>query len=367
MNIVAAPNAFKPDYATPPGSTLLEWLEDAGMTQSELAQRLDKSEKFVSQLVHGRAPLSRKVAIDLESVTRIPAKMWNRLETNYRDTLDTLERDEQPLDADQEGWLECMPTAWLRKHGFITADKRHPKRLYDQVLAFFQVASPEAWDRTWNTPGVAAFRKSPTFSTDTSAVATWLQTGRLLAAECRVSAYYPAELRTRLAAIRALTLKVDLLAALTEKATSLLAEAGVVLVFAPTPPKVACSAATQWHGGRPTILMSLRYTSDDHIWFSLFHEIGHVLLDPNIDTIEGDAWEDSEDSEDRANAFARDILIPRKFEPDLAQIKSLDAAKRFASEIGVAPGILVGRLQHDGRWTYKTGNHLKKRLKWASS
>lgn len=90
---MSAPHRFNPDYATPPGNTLLEWLEGAGMTQSELAQRLDKSEKFVSQLINGKVPLSRQVAIDLESVTRIPAKMWNRLETNYRDTIDTLQRD----------------------------------------------------------------------------------------------------------------------------------------------------------------------------------------------------------------------------------------------------------------------------------
>jgi HTH-type transcriptional regulator/antitoxin HigA len=361
---MAKQTAFNPDYATPPGATLLEWLEDADMTQSELAQRLGRSEKFVSELINGKAPLSRRVALDLESVTGIPAKMWNRLEGNYRDTLDALQRDAQPLGEEQERWLDQIPTTWLRKLKFISATRRQPKRLYDQVLAFFQVASPEAWDRTWNTAHVAAFRKSPTFTTDTAAVATWLQAGRLLAARGRVPEYHPAELQERLPAIRALTRKEDLVSALTEQTTSLLAEAGVVLVFAPTPPKVACSAATQWHAGRPMILMSLRYTSDDHIWFSLFHEIGHVLLDPNTDTLEGDGEHGDEDSEDRANAFASDVLIPHDQAPRLKQIKSLDAAKTFAEEIGVAPGVVVGRLQHDGRWPYKTGNGLKKRVKW---
>lgn len=363
---MASTRAFNPDYATPPGATLLEWLDDAGMTQTELAQRLDRSEKFVSQLVHGKVPLSRQVAIDLEAVTGIPARMWNRLETNYRDTLDTLHRDSQQLDHDQEAWMQRIPTAWLRKHRFITAGNRQKKRLYDQVLAFFQVASPEAWDRTWNTERVAAFRKSPTFSTDPAAVATWLQAGRLLAAEARVPDYHPAELQDRLQAIRSLSLKDDLVAALTEQATSLLAEAGVVLVFAPTPPKVACSAATRWHAGHPMILMSLRHKSDDHIWFSLFHEIGHLLLDPNIDTLEGGA-DDEQESEQRTDAFAREVLIPPHHEHELAQIKSLDAARNFAAEIGISPGIVVGRLQHDGRWPYNKGNDLKKRVQWATT
>jgi len=358
--------AFRPDYATAPGCTLLEWLDDADMTQGELAQRLGKSEKFVSQLIHSKVPLSRQVAIDLESVTGIPAKMWNRLETNYRDTLDALHRDAQPLDQQQQRWLQRIPIAWLRKHGFITAGKQHPKRLYDQVLAFFQVASPDAWDKTWNASHVAAFRKSTTFNTDAAAVATWLQAGRLLAAETRVPAYRPDELQARLAPIRSLTLRDDLVGALTEQAKSLLAEAGVVLVFAPTPPKVACSAATRWHAGHPMILMSLRYSSDDHIWFSLFHEIGHLVLDPNTDILEGGVA-DNEDSEDRADAFARDTLIPPRYESTIAQIKSLDAVTNFAAEIGVAPGVVIGRLQHDRYWPYATGNRLKKRIKWAQA
>ena len=55
-------------------------------------------------------------------------------------------------------------------------------------------------------------------------------------------------------------------------------------------------------------------------------------------------------SEVEANRFAGRTLIPEvKYEDFISGTHATESAvRRFARSIGVAPGIVVGRLQHDG-------------------
>jgi HTH-type transcriptional regulator/antitoxin HigA len=78
--------AGEPDYAVAPGETVREFLDELGMTQRELATRLDLSPKHVNQLVQGLVPLSSEVASRLELVTGMPARLWLRLEADYQAT-----------------------------------------------------------------------------------------------------------------------------------------------------------------------------------------------------------------------------------------------------------------------------------------
>jgi HTH-type transcriptional regulator / antitoxin HigA len=66
--------------------------------------------------------------------------------------------------------------------------------------------------------------------------------------------------------------------------------------------------------------------------------------------------------EQEADAFASQILIPRSAEPDLSTLDTSQEVEEFANRIGIAPGIVVGRLQHEGRWPYNRGSELKQRF-----
>ena len=76
--------SYEPDYAVPPGETLLEALEEAGLTQPELAQRAQLSSKHVSRLANGHVALTPDVAMRLERVLGISARFWNAREADYR-------------------------------------------------------------------------------------------------------------------------------------------------------------------------------------------------------------------------------------------------------------------------------------------
>lgn len=78
---------FKPDYATPPGWTLEEALEERSMSRADLARHTGLSEKHISQLINGEAPISAETAIRLERTTDIPARLWTSMEQVYRSHL----------------------------------------------------------------------------------------------------------------------------------------------------------------------------------------------------------------------------------------------------------------------------------------
>ena len=107
--------AHDPDYAVPPGETREETIQALGMDQRALAVRAGLSEKHVSQIINGRAPITHETAIKLERVTGVPARMWNSLEMSYRERLARI-KDKRQLEADLD-WLKTIPTGALIKRG----------------------------------------------------------------------------------------------------------------------------------------------------------------------------------------------------------------------------------------------------------
>jgi HTH-type transcriptional regulator / antitoxin HigA len=149
--------------------------------------------------------------------------------------------------------------------------------------------------------------------------------------------------------------------------TDLCAAAGVAIVFVPELPKTGVSGATRWIGDRAVIQLSLRYKSNDQLWFTFFHEAGHILKHGRKEIFIESNGLDGE-KEEEANAFARDKLIPpeelRRFLQHWNQ--SNEGIIAFADRIGIAPGIVAGRLQHDGLLPNSHGNKLKIYYRWAS-
>jgi Zn-dependent peptidase ImmA (M78 family) len=144
------------------------------------------------------------------------------------------------------------------------------------------------------------------------------------------------------------------------------AEFGVAVAIVRAPNKCRASGAVQiLPKGRRLILLSFRYLTDDHFWFTFFHEAGHLLLhDTESLLLEGiGAISDNEESE--ANAFAADILIPPEHRKAMLALPvDGKVVMRFAKDIGVSPGVVVGQMQHDGRLTPRQLNKLKKRFDW---
>lgn len=355
-------NQFTPDYAVPPGETLLETLDAIGMSQAELAERTGRPKKTINEIIKGKAAITPETALQFERVLGTPAGFWNNLERNYQETLARI--NEQKSLQRQINWLKKMPVNALVKMGCV---KKHVDKVQQlqEVLNFFGIASPEQWEARWMGAQVS-YRTSKVFSNDPYAIAAWLRMGELTAQRISCKPFDALKFKNALLSIRQLTVKFP--EHFQEEVIRLCAEAGVAVAFVPEIHGIRASGATWWaNPNKAVIQLSLRYKSDDQLWFSFFHESGHILLHGKKEVfIEGDG---TNSKEDEADKFASDFLISLKQYRQFIQSEkcSKAAIQKFASELGIAPGIVVGRLQHDDIILHRCCNNLKKRFVWEKS
>lgn len=346
-------------WISPPGETIEDVLEEKGWTKAEFAKRLDCSTKHVSLLLSGKAPLTDDLAMALASVLGGTAAFWLEREARYREALKRQEAfDRLASDADV---LDELPLSWLVKEGCVRKYKHRGQQL-SEVLRYFGVASVASYRECYASPG-AVFRTSAAFGKSPGAIAAWIRRAELAAERVSTEPWSESGFRRCLRNLRSLTMEPD-----PEKFIPVLTETcaaqGVAVAFVPTPPKCPASGMTFWRKGKAVLVLSLRYKSNDHLWFTFFHEAGHLLLHgKRMVFIEGLDGLD-EEKEREADEFAQDLLIPPKHKDELEGLRSAAEVRRFADAIGVHPGIVVGRLQKEELIPWKALNDLKQRYDW---
>ena len=206
------------------------------------------------------------------------------------------------------------------------------------------------------------------FESEECSLATWLRLAEIDAEEQKCNAYDRSAFRTALRRIRELTRESfdEALKGTHELCNS----AGVALSLVEPLSKASLSGAAWWMSPRkPVIALSARHKTDDHLWFSLFHEAAHILLHSKKDVFVDEANADGADLETEANEWASHFLVPRsdwrRF-VDEGEFTSSEIC-RFADQQGIAPGIVVGRLQHEEYLPWSRLNKLKVRLEWVEN
>lgn len=353
-------NEYKPDAVSPPGATLAETIKTLGMSQAQLARRMGRPIKTINEIIKAKAAITPETAIQLERVLDIPAGFWLNRELHYRDYLARV-RERAKLKTSVQ-WLKKMPLKRMLKLRWVTKKEDEADQL-DVLLRFFGVASPTAWEKCWLSYA-SVFRKSAVFKTDEAALAAWLRQGDLQALAMDKADFSRASFESTLEDVRRLTAKSPKTAI--REAEKLCARAGVAVVFTPELPGTHVSGATRWLAPeKPLIQLSLRYKTDDQLWFTFFHEAAHILLHGKETRIEWDGIDEIREHE--ANQFATQFLIPTEHYEKLIMSRPIGAKTilQFARDLGIAPGIVVGRLQHDHVIPFRHLNKLKRRLDWS--
>ncbi len=353
---------YEPDYAVPPGWVLEERLESHEISHAEFARRCGRSPKLISEIIAGKAPIEPVTALQFEKVLGVAAGIWLGIESDYQLHL---EREAEARKAEESvEWAKGFPITELVKRGAIARPSSRADRV-QKLLSFFGVASVEAW-QVRHSGARVAYRHSPSFSSDELALATWLRMGELEAAKVECPDYHATTFRRALTRIRELTALRDETAL--SNARNLCLESGVVLTVVKPFPKTALSGATRWLTPRKALIqLSGRHMRDDQLWFSFFHESAHILLHSKksifVDHYKGEATE----ADAEANTWAAGFLVPRHDWKRFVGSSSFSQIEviRFAEEQGIAPGIVVGRLQHEGLVPWSRMNHLKVPLTWG--
>jgi len=351
-------NEYQPDMVTPPGETLQDVLEGLGMTQAELAKRIGKTPKAISEIIKRGTEITPATAVDLEMALGIPASFWISRERRYRENL--ARRAERRRLAKWAGWAKKFPVRFMSKTGLI----KHSDDKTDQVaelLRFFGIASPEHWEKIWFATD-AAYRKSAVFNVNPEANSVWLRMGELQALRIDCKPFDRDTFRETLRKMLPFTAMEP--ARFRDRAVGACADAGVAVVFTPPIPGAPAYGVTRWLTQEKALVqLSLRGKWEDVLWFTFYHEAGHILLHGKRDVfVEGEQAGDEKETE--ANEFARDFLIPP---PEYARLLALpyrnpQVIRKFASELGISPAIVVGRLQHDEKLGRDRMNTLRMRF-----
>lgn len=335
--------------ATPPGATIKEQLKDRGMSQKEFSARMDMSEKHISKLINGEVILTHDVAMRLEMVLGLPAHFWNNLESIYREKL-VLVENENEMDKDL-AIAKKFPFKEMQENGWIEPAEKASDKVFS-LRKFFEVVSLSKLQESL-VPSIACRRQSVTEKADFALLA-WAQKAKL---EARSIVTKPINLKhfeEIIPSIRKMTIQKP--EYFCKQLCEMLADCGIALVFLPHIGGSYLHGATFYDKKRIVVGLTVRGKDADKFWFSLFHEIAHILYG-HISNPEGT----TEEEELLADKFARDTLIPKnEFQKYIqAGIFNEKSIRDFADMIDIDVGIVVGRLQKDGHIKYNRFNYLK--------
>ena len=356
-------SAYAPSSVSPPGETLAELLDEKGISQAELAMRMGRPRKTISEIVNGKAAITNDTALQLELVTGVSANFWNAREGAYRAFLAA--EEEKARLASELAWCRQFPLNEMRKYGWIK-NRGSAVDVVHELLSFLGVVSSTQWNELYSDFAVA-FRMPAKCTPNRLALGAWLRRGLLEAQALRTNTFDHDRFLKCLHGARKLTTLTpeEFIPALTERS----ADAGVALVFVRELPGSVASGATRWlTADRALIQLSLRYRTNDHLWFSFFHEAAHLLLHGKklIFLESGLAGQSKEEVE--ANRWAANFLIPSDAIQSFREAGDFSdsAIAKFAESLTIAPGIVVGRLQHEKLIPHSRGNGMKVRYQWTS-
>lgn len=335
--------------ATPPGATIKEQLIDRGLSQKEFALRMGMSEKHISKLINGDVQLTPEVAVRLEMVLGVPAKFWNKLEATYREKL-IKANAENEMDSDKE-LVKKLPYREMSKNGWVPETREVTEKVI-YLRKYFEVVNLEII-KDMKLSKIACRRLAETEKGNLALLA-WAQKAKLEARAIETSLIDLKTLKEKLPEIRSMTAMN--LADFCPKLIEMLSGCGIALVFLPHIGGSFLHGATFCDGNKIVVGLTVRGKDADKFWFSLFHELGHILLG-HINQSDGTTDED----EEAADNFAKETLIPTVEFNAFTSLNDFSKASicSFAQKQNILCGIVVGRLQKEGFINYNCCNDLK--------
>jgi plasmid maintenance system antidote protein VapI/Zn-dependent peptidase ImmA (M78 family) len=350
---------FQPTWFSRPGDTVVAMMAQRKLDSRELASRLGVRERVVAGLIDGTETIGADLAERLSDGLGGSVRFWIARQRQYEASLNRASDALPELTA--KTWLRTLPVRDMINSGWLPDCKG--KEAIKAALAYFEVEDPEEWrERYASFANGFSFRTSTAFESRLGALAAWLRQGEIQASTIQCAKWDAEEFRAALSAIRKLT-RQRRPSSFIPKLRALCAAAGVAVVFVPAPSGCRASGATRFIAAdRAMMVLSFRYLSDDHFWFTFFHEAGHLLLHGRGDTFVDGGDEVASAKEDEANQFsARTLINPHDYEALIHLRHRQEDVLRFALRIGVSAGIVVGQMQHNGFIGPHQLNWLKRR------
>ena len=356
------------DLPIPPGEFLEEVIEDLGMSKDELAKRMNRPAAKLSSIFNGDKSITPDTALQLEKVTGVAAHIWTGLEAEYRLTLARLqEKKEEEKNKNEIPLITKFGYNELVKYRYVE-QKQKPLDKVKELQSFLGVTSLGNVSNVKRYQTLFRQKVSKKNIVLPEALASWIRIGELKAQEVKANTFNKEKLYNLIPELRSMTMQSP--NKFQKKMEDKFSEVGVALAIVPHLSKTCAHGASFWLNKSKAVLMTtIRGKWADIFWFSLFHELGHILLHSKQEVfIESDKVDYvAKKFEDEADKFASDNLIPPKEYKVFIENNSFlrNDIIDFAENIGIHPGIVVGRLQHDWKLDFSQQNSLREQYIWG--
>lgn len=258
-----------------PGDTIQEAIDEIGMSQAELAERMGRTKQKLNELIKGKAPLTKKTALKLEYVLGIPASLWMNLEKQYQEEL--LEIEQLEFAEDCKAWLNSFPLTKMKELKLVS-NTTNTATLIKELLKFFRVASPKEWKKIYEEKSVSYKVELKHFD-EPEAISVWLRIGEIQAEKIELASFNKKLFRKKINDFEKFykegssknkeNWKSDL--------QQLCADCGVILDYTNTIPKNSIYLATRWvkNGNVPLIQVNQDLPQD--FWFNFMYQVDHII------------------------------------------------------------------------------------------
>lgn len=336
-------------------------MQRRSVSASDVARHLPGGMQQLRDLLEGRGAIDRTTARVLEKLVGGTVTFWLTRQKNYEAALNRAVNRMAQDEAEQ--WLNQIPVPLAPTATRVSKGSREDQLRHK--LVYYNVANLKTWDTRYGSiPSETHLRTSPSFESNRAAVLSWLRRGEIEADLVLTRPWSPQRLRQLLPDIRTLS-KIGRPSRFFPRLRQMLADAGVAIVVVPTPRGCHASGAARLVSpDKAMVIVSFRHRSDDQFWFTLFHELGHLLLHEGRVFVDEDETPDSP-AEREANDFAMTCIVPPVRRPEFLSLSAdKDSIMRFAVSVGVNPGLIVGQMQHQGLIAHGRMERLKRRWTW---
>lgn len=323
-----------------PGYYLKEIVEESGLSQEDYAKKLGTTPKNLSILIRGEQSLSIEIAAKLSRMLGTSVSYWLKLQQHYDEMQAQFMSDEEL--AKERDVFRFIDYRYFRDNFHLPA---LPRKIDEQIKELREFLAVSSLTLLTNIDLAASFRSYTDKLSRSNIINSNVMVQIGVNDVSRMDAPQYSRAIFQKAVTEALTLTADQKTALSKIRSSFYA-AGVVLVTLPNLPNSGISGATKKVDGKILLMVNDKRHYADTFWFTLFHEIGHILHGDYGITFEDNTCK----SENEADAYARNALIPDKSYNKFISETSIyneRTIREFAHKINRDPGIVYGRLQKD--------------------
>ncbi|MCR5331400.1 MAG: HigA family addiction module antidote protein [Lachnospiraceae bacterium] len=352
------------DLIIHPGETIADILVERGITQAELAARTGVTPAYVCNVIAGKKDISGKFAFALEYALGVSKSFWINLQANYDAELLEFNAPETITDEERIARSSLKDVVkYLRDSGKMPIREA----VDDSILSLRKVLQISNIANLKEIVPEGALRMSAKSKINPYVMGAWVRLCQIAGERRNVKTEFDVKRIDELV-VKAKAVMCSAGESVQKSLTELFSEYGidfsVMWNFRGAPVQGYISKKND---GTYQMVLTIRGAYADIFWFSLFHELGHIVNGDVTGTINFIDYNEIAEVEIGANDFASTRLIkPDAYEHFVEKGDySLDAIKTFAVSQGIRPYIVIGRLQREKMLDYNRYSSEKVRYKWA--